>query len=68
MAADSGDIPTNNDVIAIAGSGRGADTAIVLIPANSNNFFDLHIKEIICMPRQPKRLTDPGLIRSGTLI
>ncbi|HJX03302.1 MAG TPA: pyruvate kinase alpha/beta domain-containing protein [Dehalococcoidia bacterium] len=51
MAADAGMVRTDEEVIALAGSGRGADTAVVLMPANSHNFFDLKIKEIICKPR-----------------
>jgi len=51
MAADAGLIRTDEEVVAIAGSGRGADTAIVVQPANANRFFDLKIKEIICKPR-----------------
>ncbi len=50
MAADAGLIPISKDVIAIAGTGRGADTACVVKPAHSTNFFDLFIKEIICKP------------------
>ena len=51
MAADSGLVRTDEDVIAIAGTGRGADTAVVLTPANTRNFFDLKVKEILCKPR-----------------
>jgi len=50
MAADAGLVRTDEDIIAIAGSGRGADTAVVLRPVNSMNFFDLKIKEILCKP------------------
>ncbi|MFC1897854.1 pyruvate kinase alpha/beta domain-containing protein [Chloroflexota bacterium] len=50
MAADSGLVRTDEDVIAIAGTGRGADTVLVLRPANSTDFFDLQIKEILCKP------------------
>ncbi|MBI2979933.1 MAG: hypothetical protein HYY41_03795 [Chloroflexi bacterium] len=50
MAADAGLVRTDEDVIAIGGTGRGADTAVVLRPANSTNFFDLRIKEILCKP------------------
>ena len=50
MAADSGMIRTDEDVIAIAGTGRGADTAVVLRPVNCHSFFDLRIKEILCKP------------------
>ncbi len=51
MAADAGLIQTNKDVIAIAGSGRGADTALLMKPANSTRLFDAAIKEIIAKPR-----------------
>ncbi|MCX6013410.1 MAG: hypothetical protein NTV30_08385 [Chloroflexi bacterium] len=52
MAADSGLIRTDEDVICIGGSGRGADTAVVLRPVNLIDFFDLRIKEIICKPQK----------------
>ena len=50
MAADGGLVRTDEDVIAIAGTGRGADTAVVLTPVTSQNFFDLKVKEILCKP------------------
>ena len=50
MAADSGLVRTDEDVISIAGSSRGADTAVVLQPVNSQDFFDLKVKEILCKP------------------
>ena len=50
MAADSGLADTDKDIIAIAGTGRGADTAVVLTPVNSTNFFDVKVKEILCKP------------------
>ncbi|MGC7880013.1 pyruvate kinase alpha/beta domain-containing protein, partial [Desulforudis sp. 1190] len=37
--------------VAVAGSGTGADTAVVLSPAHSQHFFDTKIREIICKPR-----------------
>lgn len=51
MAADVGLIPVDREVISIAGTGRGADTAIVIKPANSSRIFDMVIKEIIAKPR-----------------
>lgn len=51
MAADGGLVRTDEDIIAIAGSGRGADTAVVIKPAHTHDFFDLRIKEILCKPR-----------------
>jgi hypothetical protein len=50
MAADAGLVRTDEPVLAIAGTGRGADTAVVLKPANAQTFFDLRFLEIICMP------------------
>ena len=51
MAADGGLVRTDEEVVAIAGTGRGADTAVVLTPVNSQNFFDLRVKEVLCKPR-----------------
>jgi len=50
MAADSGLVRTDEDIISIAGTGRGADTAVVLKPVSSQNIFDLRVKEILCKP------------------
>jgi hypothetical protein len=50
MAADAGLIPVDRDIIAIGGSGRGADTALRICPANSAKFFELKIREIIAKP------------------
>ena len=50
MAADSGLARTDENVIAIAGHNNGADTAVVLKPVNTNNFFDLKLSEILCKP------------------
>jgi hypothetical protein len=47
MAADAGIIPIGENVIAVGGQGRGADTAIVIKSANSTRFFDLDVQEII---------------------
>ncbi len=52
MASDAGLIPTDREVIAVAGTGKGADTAVVLQPVHMNNYFDLEIREIIAKPRQ----------------
>lgn len=52
MAADAGLVPTTEEIIAVGGTGRGADTAIILRAAHMNNFFDLEIREILAKPRQ----------------
>jgi len=51
MAADAGLIRTDEDAIAIGGTSRGCDTAIVIRPANVHALFDLKVKEILCKPR-----------------
>lgn len=51
MAADAGLIQNGSDVIAIAGTHGGADTALVTSITNSTRIFDLIIKEIIAKPR-----------------
>jgi len=50
MAADAGLVPEGKPVIALSGSGSGADTAAILLPANAQTFFDLKFLEILCMP------------------
>jgi len=52
MALDAGLIPYGEEIIAVGGSGRGADTALLMVPAHSQYFFDNKIKEIICKPRE----------------
>ena len=51
MALDAGLIPHGADVVAVGGSAAGADTAVVILPAHSNQFFDTRVREIICKPR-----------------
>ncbi len=50
MAANSGYIAAGEKVIAVAGTGRGADTAVVAIAAPSSRLHELHIVEIVCKP------------------
>jgi hypothetical protein len=50
MAADAGLVKVGEPCIAIAGSGRGADTAVVLVPAHAQDFFDLHVMEVLAKP------------------
>lgn len=52
MALDAGLIPYGVDIVAIAGTSEGLDTAAVIVPAHSQNFFDTKVKEIICKPRE----------------
>ncbi len=50
MAADAGAL-TGADIVSIGGTGRGADTAVVLKPANQSDLFKMRIREIVCKPR-----------------
>jgi len=50
MAADAGLIRTDEDVISVGGTGRGADTAAVIKPDNVSRFFDLKIRAVLCKP------------------
>jgi len=52
MAADAGLISMDKDVVAVGGTGRGADTALLIKPANTSEFFNLKIKEVIAKPRE----------------
>ena len=49
MAADAGAL-SGRDVLAVGGSSKGADTALVLKPAHAARIFELKIREIICKP------------------
>jgi len=49
MAADSGLISTA-DVLAVAGTARGADTVALIAPQSSNKLFDLKVRHILVKP------------------
>jgi hypothetical protein len=53
MAADAGLLDTSQEVIAIAGTSNGADTAIVCKPAYPRTFHELEIREVLAKPRVP---------------
>lgn len=54
MACDAGFIKSGEEVVAVAGSGSGLDSAIVIRAAHSDEMFDklkgFRIKELICKP------------------
>jgi len=50
MAADAGLVRTDENVISIGGTSHGADTALILKPLNSYDFFNLKVQEILCKP------------------
>lgn len=51
MAADAGLLDMTQEVITLAGSSEGCDTALVVTPAYSSKFFDLRVREILAKPR-----------------
>jgi hypothetical protein len=57
MALDAGMIPYGEDVIAVGGTGTGADTAVILRPSHAASIFDTWISEILCKPAKRKKET-----------
>ncbi len=50
MAADAGLVTSDAECVVIAGTGHGADTAVILTPAPSTRLEDLTVHEILCKP------------------
>ena len=53
MALDAGLIPYGEPIIALGGTGRGVDTAMILSPEYADSILDTKIHEFICKPFQP---------------
>lgn len=56
MATDNGVLSEGEEVVAVAGSWIGLDTALIVRASNSVNLFKpgaMQVKEIICKPRNP---------------
>jgi hypothetical protein len=51
MATDAGLIPEGEEILAVAGTARGADTVLVIKSAASKRFLDLRVLEILAKPR-----------------
>jgi hypothetical protein len=51
IATDHGAVGIDQEVIAVGGTASGSDTVCVIRPANTANFFDLQVREIVAMPR-----------------
>ena len=51
IAADQGAISIEDEVVAVGGTGSGADTVCVIRPSHTASFFDLQVREIAAMPR-----------------
>ncbi len=50
MALDAGLIPYGEPIIAIGGTGKGSDTAVIITPSHASSIFETKIHEIICKP------------------
>ena len=50
MVSDAGLVTPTSDIISIAGTGTGLDTAWIIKPSYSNRLFDLKMKIPICKP------------------
>ncbi len=50
MACDAGLAPPG-PVVTVSGTGRGADTVMIVEANSSNHFFDIHIQDIIAKPK-----------------
>jgi len=50
MSTDAGLLARGEKVIAVAGTGRGSDTALVMQAASSQQVRNLRVNEIICKP------------------
>lgn len=58
MATDGGHVTKGEQVIAIAGTGRGSDTALVMQAASSQHLKKLRINEILCKPFSPLNIDE----------
>lgn len=58
MATDAGHITSGEKVIAIAGTGRGSDTALVMQAASTQHMRNLRVNEIICKPLNPLNIDE----------
>ena len=52
MAADAGLIPVQSDVFAIAGTGVGADTGVLILSENSRRALKLRVKDVVIKPKE----------------
>lgn len=58
MATDAGLLTRGEPVIAVAGTGRGSDTALVMQASSSQNLKKLRVNEILCKPLNPLNIDE----------
>ena len=49
-ACDAGLVPEGEDIIAVAGSGKGADTVAIIQAHPSDRFLDVRVRQILAKP------------------
>jgi uncharacterized protein len=59
MAANGGIVTSGENVVAVAGTGKGADTAVVAIASTTTALGNFHITEVICKPLQTRQGPPP---------
>ncbi|MGE5841379.1 MAG: pyruvate kinase alpha/beta domain-containing protein [Deltaproteobacteria bacterium] len=50
MAAEAGFVTPDEDIVVLGGSGKGADTAVIMKPAYAASMFETKFKAVLCMP------------------
>jgi hypothetical protein len=50
MAGNAGLVAEGEQVVVVAGTGRGADTALVMTGATSGNLKAMHVSRVLCKP------------------
>jgi len=58
MATDGGLASVGEKVVAMAGTGRGSDTALVMQASSSQDISKLRVNEIICKPLNPLNIEE----------
>jgi hypothetical protein len=50
MAGNAGLVAQGEQVVVVAGTGRGVDTALVIAGATSRDLKAMHVSRILCKP------------------
>lgn len=50
QAADAGYVRTDEEIVSIAGTGRGADTVLAMQPSISRKLFETRVKKVLAKP------------------
>lgn len=58
MVTDAGLVNSGEKVIAVAGTARGSDTALVMQAASTQHLRRLRVNEIICKPLNPLNIDE----------